>query len=71
MKAPDNFTTTEKTFYKYAYQFNLIHVKDATEATAHQAGLDEVERQRNLRKIHSKPQKMVNLSTGEKFRGNF
>ena len=60
-------TGVEKCLYKSAYQFHMKYRKKATHKTAHQAGLDELIRISKLTEKLSKPQKMVDLSTGRTF----
>lgn len=60
-------TGVEKCLYKSAYQFHMDYHSGATEESAHQEGLGEIERIKNLMKQASKPQKMIDLRTGKTF----
>jgi hypothetical protein len=66
-------TGINKVLYKTAYKFEIDYAANATEESAHQAGLNEIKRIGKLSEELSKPQTYVNLSTGKKFicTGNF
>ena len=61
-------TGINKVFYKTAYNFELKYAANATEESAHQAGLKEIKRIGKLSEELSKPQTYVDLSTGKRFR---
>jgi hypothetical protein len=64
----DNLKGVERVMYKTAFNFHKQHVQGATEESAHQAGLKELDRLGRLRKEADQPQTYVDLSTGRKFR---
>jgi hypothetical protein len=64
----DNLKGVERVMYKSAFNFHKQHVQGATEDSAHEAGVKELERLGKIRKEASKPQTYVNLSTGKKFK---
>lgn len=57
----------DRLMYKSAYQFHMDYHNGATEETAHQAGLDELQRISKIKEQCSKPQKMIDLRTGRTF----
>jgi hypothetical protein len=63
----DNLKGVERVMYKSAFNFHKQHVQGATEDSAHQAGIKELERLGKLRKEANQPQTYVDLSTGRKF----
>lgn len=67
----NNFAETlkgvDKVMYKSAYNFHLQHIEGATEESAHEAGLKELERLEKLKEEASKPKVYVDLKTGKKF----
>lgn len=67
----ENFTNTltgiNKVLYKTAYEFHMKYSANATTESAHQAGLKEIERIKELSKELDKPQSYVNVATGERF----
>jgi hypothetical protein len=60
-------TGINKVLYKTAYNFELKYAANATEESAHQAGLKEIKRIGKLSEELSKPQTYVDLSTGKRF----
>ena len=66
-----NLKGVEKVMYKSAFNFHMKYHKDATEDTAHQAGLNELKRLGKLREEHSKPEVWVDITTGEKHLANY
>lgn len=67
----ENFTNTltgiNKVLYKTSYEFHMKYSENATAESAHQAGLNEIERINELSKEWDKPQTYVNVATGERF----
>jgi len=61
-------TGINKVLYKTAYNFELKYAANATEESAHQAGLDKIKSVSKLSEELSKPQTYVDLSTGKRFR---
>ena len=57
----------QRCLYKSAYQFHMKYHNGATEESAHQEGLEKLEQIARLSEQASKPQKMVDLSTGRTF----
>lgn len=60
-------TGINKVLYKSAYNFELKYAANATEESAHQAGLKEIKRIGKLSEELSKPQTYVDISTGKRF----
>ena len=60
-------TGINKVLYKTAYNFHMKYSTNATEESAHQAGLTEIKRISKLSEELDKPQTYVNLSTGKRF----
>ena len=63
----DNLKGVERVMYKTAFNFHTKYYEGATEDTAHEAGIKELERLGRLRKEADQPQTYVDLSTGRKF----
>ena len=64
----DNLKGVERVMYKTAFNFHIKYHEGATEDTAHEAGIKELERLGKIRKEADQPQTYVDLSTGRKFR---
>jgi len=60
-------TGVNKVLYKTSYEFHMKYSTNATEESAHQAGLDKIKSVSKLSEELSKPQTYVNLSTGKRF----
>jgi hypothetical protein len=56
-----------KVLYKTSYEFHMKYSANATEESAHQAGLDKIKSVSKLSEELDKPQTYVNLSTGKRF----
>jgi hypothetical protein len=56
-----------KVMYKTAYNFHTKYHEGATPESAHQAGLNEIQRIAKISERESQPQTYVDLSTGRKF----
>ena len=56
-----------KVLYKTSYEFHMKYSNNATEESAHQAGLDKIKSVSKLSEEFDKPQTYVNLSTGKRF----
>ena len=63
----NTLTGINKVLYKTAYNFHMKYSTNATEESAHQAGLKEIKRIGKLSEELSKPQTYVDLSTGKRF----
>ncbi len=66
-KFKETLNGVEKIMYTAAVEFYLSINTDATEESAHEAGLKELKRLGRLREEHSKPTTCVDLSTGKTF----
>jgi hypothetical protein len=64
----NNLKGVERVMYKTAFNFHMKYSDGATEDTAHEAGVKELERLGRIRKESNQEQTYVDLSTGRKFR---
>jgi len=66
----ENLKGVERSMYKMAFEFHKDYTENATEDSAHEAGLKELERLGRLRKENSKPQTWVDITTGKTFKAH-
>jgi hypothetical protein len=62
-------TGLDKTLYTTAYNFHMEYHDGATEDSAHEAGIKEINRINGIKNAPEEKEWFVNLSTGKRFFG--
>lgn len=62
-----NLTDVQKVMYTAAFDFEKKYTKEATDESAHFAGLKEIARLKRVSEEYSKPQQYVDIFTGRTF----